>query len=125
MGPQNIMDLYDENANDDNYFDLMQRICMEQQHTNESNAESIDNLNRRINSMNEQMDSLQLRLDRQRDEHLRDKERFAVNTAKEMNRLRDAIKNVGMRQQQQIKQTTSSYYGYLAGASSVLWKSKK
>merc|ERR1712204_161095 len=51
--PQNIMDLYEESVND-NYFDLMQRICMEQQHTNESNAESIDTLNQRINSMNEQ-----------------------------------------------------------------------
>merc|ERR1712154_650310 len=118
----------------DNHFDLMQRVCLAQQRINESNAESIDSLNQRINAMNEQMNDLQLCLDKQRDEHLRDKERFAVNTANESNRLRDAIKNVGLRQQQldtqnQRKQANSSksgtYYDYLAGASSILWKSKK
>merc|ERR1712176_527740 len=100
--PQDILQLYaddDENAMD-NHFDLMQRVCMAQQRINKSNTESIGSLNQRINAMNEQMNNLQLCLERQRDEHLRDKERFAVSTANELNRLREAIKNVGLRQQQ-------------------------
>merc|ERR1712228_316975 len=122
--PQIINELYANGTDNENYYSLMQTVCIQQQQINKSNASDIASLNEKINAMNEQIDALQTMLNKQRDEHLRDKEQFAVNTANELNRLRDAIKNVGLRQQQSQQQANKNgnYYSYLSNASSIFFK---
>eukprot|EP00486_Rosalina_sp_Unknown_P016110 CAMPEP_0201596448 /NCGR_PEP_ID=MMETSP0190_2-20130828/193132_1 /ASSEMBLY_ACC=CAM_ASM_000263 /TAXON_ID=37353 /ORGANISM="Rosalina sp." /LENGTH=160 /DNA_ID=CAMNT_0048056803 /DNA_START=717 /DNA_END=1199 /DNA_ORIENTATION=+ len=80
--------------------------------------------------------TLEKQLEKQRREHLKDKEKFAMSTMEELNRLRSEIKEVGAaqeyaqrekerRRKERELQQQNSYYSYLSGASSYIWGSKK
>ena len=80
--------------------------------------------------------SLEKKLEKQKKEHLKDKEMFVMNTMNELNRLRNEIKDVGLAQEfvkrekekkerELQQQQNSSYYSYLSSATSYLWSAKK
>lgn len=79
---------------------------------------------------------LEKQLEKQKREHLKDKEKFVISTMEELNRLRAEIKEVGAaqefamrekerRRQLQQQQQQNSYYSYLSGATSYIWGTKK
>ena len=79
---------------------------------------------------------LQKQLEKQKREHLKDKEQFAMNTMQELNRLRNEMRDVGLaqqleaerkrkKQQQLDSQQAASYYNYLTSATSYIWNVKK
>jgi len=72
---------------------------------------------------------LEKKLEKQRKEHLKDKQIFVMSTMNELNRLRSEIKDVGLQQQQQQQQNDNdnndnSYYSYISSATSYLWNYK-
>jgi len=82
-------------------------------------------------SSREQSQALRDEMARIRREHWRDKQRFAMSTACELNRLRAQIKELGQSQlaRQQLLDSNASarqrHGGYLGTVATMLWRAKK
>jgi len=93
----------------------------EQQRAHSEELEALRAETRRIAALEEEVSRI-------RTEHLRDKQRFAMNAAEELNRLRAQLKNVGRAQElRRLNEQTqnATHYSYLSSASSFLWSSNK
>merc|ERR1712154_228948 len=133
--PDIINTIYTETENNDNHFLLMQRVLMEQKNINKQLKEDGERKHERdsiqIQQLKKEINDIRTNSEKLRTEYLKDKEKLAVNTMNEFNRLRSEIKEVGLAQQQRMSNNTnnnnssSSYYSYLSGASSFLWSNKK
>jgi len=126
--PEGVEQVFESWQFGDNCYQLLQTAMTEERRITkeersrrqESHSEQVLSLQSTIEELRSNTDRiavLEEELRRIRIEHLRDKQRFAMNTAEELDRLRTQLKNMG--RAQQLRQ--QSQYSYLSTVSSLLW----
>ena len=128
--PEGVEQVFESWQFGDNCYRLLQTVMTEERRISkkehfereQSHSEQVRSLQSTIEELRSNTDRitvLEEELRRIRSEHLRDKQRFAMNTAEELDRLRTQLKNMG--RAQQLRQ--QSQYSYLSTVSSLLWNS--
>lgn len=136
--PEGVEQLFESAKAGDSTYLLMRRVMAEDRriakeerlNLQQSRLEEVDALKTSIDELRSNQNTqriavLEEELRRIRSEHRADKQRFAMNMAEELDRLRAQLKNMGRAQQKRARQQPPQHsYLSMATVSSLLWSSK-